>query len=117
MFVGYVPEKELPKLYSAADVFVLSSVSEPFGITVLEAIASGTPTIITKQSGVKEVVKNTFIVDFWDVNEMANKILALICYPPLHRIMKKNGKSEIAKYTWDSVARDTIERAYGRVCR
>lgn len=115
MFAGYIPEKELPQLYSAADVFILSSVSEPFGITVLEAIASGTPTIITKQSGVKEVVKNTFTVDFWDVNEMANKILALLAYPPLRRAMSKNGKTEISQYTWDWVAKDTIKRAYRRV--
>jgi len=117
MFIGYVPEGELPRLYAAADVFVLSSVAEPFGITVLEAIASGTPAIITKQSGVREVVKNAFAVDFWDANEMANKILALISYPTLHRTMLKNGKKEIAQYTWDWVAKDTIERAYGRVCR
>jgi len=88
MFLGYVPESELPRLYASADVFVLSSVSEPFGITVLEAIASKTPTVISKQSGVRELVKNTFTVDFWDVNEMANKILALVTYPSLHKTMK-----------------------------
>jgi len=116
MFLGFIPEKELPQLYSAADVFVLPSVSEPFGITVLEAIASGTPTIMSKQSGVKEVVKHAFTVDFWDINEMANKILALLTYPPLHKTMVANGKSEIGKYTWDIIAKDTIERAYMRVC-
>ena len=117
MFMGYIPENELPALYSAADVFVLSSVAEPFGITVLEAIASGTPTIITKQSGVKEVVKHSFIVDFWDADEMANKILALLSYPPLHKTMAKNGKDEIKNYTWSNVARDTMDRAYNRVAR
>lgn len=115
MFLGYVPEKELPQLYAAADVFVLPSVSEPFGITALEAIASGTPTIITKQSGVREVVKHAFAVDFWDVDEMANKMLALITYPPLHKTMVANGKSEISGYTWDGIAKDTVERAYRRV--
>ena len=114
MFLGYVPDDELPQLYSAADVFVLSSVSEPFGITVLEAIASGTPTIMTKQSGVREVVKHAFAVDFWDIDEMANKMLALITYSPLHKSMRENGKREISSYTWDKVAGRTIEKAYRR---
>ncbi len=112
MFLGYVPDDELPRLYSAADVFVLSSVSEPFGITVLEAIASGTPTIITKQSGVREVVRNAFSVDFWDVDEMANKMLGLLAYPSLHTSMKENGLQEISGYTWDKVAAQTLEKAY-----
>lgn len=115
MFLGYVPEDELPRLYAAADVFVLPSVSEPFGITVLEAIASGTPVIMTKQSGVGEVVKNAFAVDFWDVDEMASKILALLAYGPLRRTMRENGRREISKYTWDKAARETVERAYSRV--
>jgi glycosyltransferase involved in cell wall biosynthesis len=114
MFLGYVPEEELPKIYAAADVFILSSVAEPFGITALEAIAAGTPTIITKQSGVKEVVKHAFTVDFWDANEMANKILALISYPSLHKTMKENGRHEISKYTWGRVAQETIDKAYRR---
>ncbi len=117
MFLGYIPDNELPHLYAAADVFVLPSVSEPFGITVLESIAAGTPTIISKQSGVKEVVKNTFVVDFWDVDEMANKILGLLHYPHMHAAMKKNGKKEISQYTWGGVAKETLEKAYNRVVR
>lgn len=116
MFLGYVSPEEMADLYAAADVFVLPSVSEPFGITVLEAIASGTPAIISKQSGVREVVKNAFVVDFWDVDEMANKILALITYPPLHKTMRESGLREICDYTWKWVARDTIDRAYNHVC-
>lgn len=115
MFLGFVPESELPKLYAAADVFVLPSVSEPFGITVLEAIASKTPTIISKQSGVKEIVKHTFTVDFWDVNEMANKMLALVSYKALHKTMRENGMKEIACFTWDCIAKETIMKAYKRV--
>lgn len=117
MFLGYVPESELPRLYASADVFVLSSVSEPFGITVLEAIASKTPTVISKQSGVRELVKNTFTVDFWDVNEMANKILALVTYPSLHKTMKEMGIEEVKGYTWTKVAQETIDKAYKRVAK
>jgi glycosyltransferase involved in cell wall biosynthesis len=95
----------------------LPSVSEPFGITVLESIAANTPTIITKQSGVGELVKNTFSVDFWDVNEMASKILALVSYGSLHKTMRENGLEEIKSYTWDKVARQTIETAYRRVAK
>ena len=115
IFVGYVPDDELSKLYQIADVYILPSVSEPFGITVLEAIASGTPTIISKQSGVSEVVKHAFVVDFWDVDEMANKILALTKYGSLGKSMSKNGKREISDHTWKSVASITINDAYKRV--
>jgi len=115
MFLGFVPDEELPKLYALSDVYVLPSVSEPFGITALEAIASKTPTIISKQSGVSEVLNHVFTVDFWDVNEMANKILALLKYDSLHNTMSGNGHKEVSRYTWGGIANETIERAYNRV--
>ncbi len=114
MFLGYVPDSELARLYAAADVFVLPSVSEPFGITVLEAIASGTPAIISRQSGVREVVKNSFSVDFWDVDGMASKMLALTAYPKLHKSMRENSRKEISSYTWRSVAQETVGKAYNK---
>lgn len=109
MFLGYVPDKQLPDLYGSSDVFVLSSVSEPFGITVLEAVASGTPTIISKQSGVREVVKNAFSVNFWDVDEMANKILSLLKYDELHETMRAEARGEIEKHGWDKIAKETVK--------
>lgn len=117
MFLGYVSDKELPHLYASADVFVLPSVSEPFGITVLESMAAKTPTIITKQSGARELVKNAFTVDFWDVNEMANKILALITYPTLHSTMRELGHAEVKGYSWDKIAQETLDKAYKRVAK
>jgi glycogen synthase len=114
MILGYVPDEELANLYSSADVFVLPSVSEPFGITALEAMASRVPTILSRQSGVREIVKSAFVVDFWDIDEIANKILALLNYPSLHGSMRKNAHEEISSLTWSKVAGET-KKVYGRL--
>ena len=76
LFTGFVSGAERTDVYSAADLFVMPSVSEPFGIAPLESMKLGTPVLISKQSGVAEVVRHALKVDFWDVEEMANKILA-----------------------------------------
>ncbi|RLG21061.1 hypothetical protein DRN74_03425 [Candidatus Micrarchaeota archaeon] len=109
MFLGFVPEEEKPKYYAISDVYVLPSVSEPFGITVLEAVAAGTPVVISKESGASEVVRSAFKVDFWDVNKMAELILGLLMYPPMAREMSRNGKKEIKHLTWDKIAEETIK--------
>lgn len=96
------------KYYSVADVFVMPSVSEPFGVVPLEAIAKGTATIISKQSGVSEVLDHVFKVDFWDIDEMAHKIIALLKYDALHHEMKHNSYDTIDSHTWDKPANDII---------
>lgn len=116
MFLGFVPDADKAKYYAVSDVYVLPSVAEPFGITVLEAIASGTPTVISKQSGVAEVVKSAFKVDFWDTERMANMILGLLMHPPMKREMSRNGQREIRRLSWENIADETIH-AYNAVMR
>ncbi len=101
LFHGFYSREEANLFFSMADVFVMPSVLEPFGIVPLEAMAKGTPTIITNQSGISEVLKNTFKIDFWDTDEMAHKILALIKYEPLHTHMSESGYDEVDKFNWN----------------
>ena len=109
IFTGWVSDEEVKKLYALADVYVLPSISEPFGITILEALASGTPTIVSKNSGVREISNHILTVDFWDVDEMVNKIVALLRYPAIKREMVRNAYRDLEKLSWDRVARETIK--------
>jgi len=84
-----------------ADLYVMPSVSEPFGIAPLEAIHHGTPVLISHQSGVAEVLTHALKVDFWDVEDMANKIVAVLKHSPLHSTLRDHGRMEIRKLTWE----------------
>lgn len=108
IFTGYLSEEEISRAYAMADVYVMPSVAEPFGITALEAIASGTPVIVSKNAGVAEKIMHCFKVDFWDTYEMANKIVCLLKYPVLKECMRKNCYQEIKNFGWDRVAEQTI---------
>jgi glycogen synthase len=108
IFTGYLPEDDVLKAYAAADVYVMPSVSEPFGITALEAAASGTPVIVSKNAGVAEKVTHCFKVDFWDTHEMANKIVCLLKYNALKDCMRKNCYAEVNNFGWDKVAEQTM---------
>jgi len=109
LFTGYLTEEEVNYAYAKADVYVMPSVAEPYGITALEAIASGTPVIISKNAGVSEEIKHCFKVDFWDTNEIANKILGILNYPVLGECMRRNGYNEIKRFGWERTANQTIE--------
>lgn len=104
IFTGFLRGQNLSKIYQMADLYVMPSVSEPFGLSALEALGYGTPAIISKQSGVSEVIKNCLLVDFWDIKQMAGKILAVLNYPILKNTLKENGISEVEKITWDNSA-------------
>ncbi len=99
-FVGALWGKERDRMYQSVDLFVMPSVSEPFGLVALEALAHGAPVLISKQSGVSEVLAHALKVDFWDVEEMANKMLAVVRYDTLHRQLATYGKDEIRSLTW-----------------
>ena len=104
MFTGFLKGPESAEVYSAADLFVMPSVSEPFGITPLEAMRLGTPVLISKQSGVSEIVKHALKADFWDVDEMANQILAVVGFPGLRQTLSSNGCEEAETITWAEAA-------------
>jgi glycosyltransferase involved in cell wall biosynthesis len=109
IFTGRLTDDEVNHIYGIAAVYVMPSVSEPFGITALEAISAGTPTIASKTAGFSEAFKNCLRVDFWDTDEMANKIISLLRYDPLHKTLAREGKKEIDLFTWDQVADKTID--------
>ena len=108
VFTGYISEAEMLYAYSMADVYVMPSVAEPFGITALEAIASGTPVIVSKNAGVAETVSHCFKVDYWDTHDMANKILGILDYPVLGECMRRNSYMELSNFGWDKIADQTI---------
>jgi len=107
-FLGYVPEEDQRKIYKVADVYVMPSTSEPFGITALEAMSSGVPVIVSKTSGVAEIAKSTIKVDFWDINMMAQKIIAVLKYQPLTRAMRRMSAKEVDCYSWGKTADETL---------
>lgn len=113
IFTGFLRGKLWRDAYSAADLFVMPSVSEPFGITALEAIGYGTPALITRQSGVAEVMRNALKVDFWDINEMANKITAVVQNDALRDDLYQNAYREFSRLSWDGAA-DKLMHLYER---
>jgi len=114
VFAGALWDEERDRMYQSADLLVMPSVSEPFGLVVLEAIQRGTPALISKQSGVSEVLTNVLKADFWDVEEMANKIVALLRYAPLDRQLTEYGKSEANRHSWGKAAH-TIQELYEHI--
>lgn len=100
LFAGFLKGEDVAKAYKMADVYVLSSVSEPFGITPLEALSMETPVIISKQSGISEVLRNTIKVDFWDIEKLAQSIIALLKYKTLHQTLKEHGSLEVKNFDW-----------------
>ena len=104
LFVGFLRGEALSRIYHSADVFVMPSVSEPFGITPLESLLHGTPVVMSKQSGASEVILHAMKMDFWDVDEMADKILSVLSYPTMKGEMTKNGGREAASCSWDKAA-------------
>ena len=87
----------------------MPSVSEPFGISPLEAMRSGVPVIISKQSGVAEVLHNAIKVDYWDVDALADAIFSLLEYPTLSKFIKEKGSTEVATLKWDNAATKIID--------
>jgi glycosyltransferase involved in cell wall biosynthesis len=115
-FWGFVPEEEKRRIYSMCEIYVMPSVSEPFGISALEAMASGTPCILSKDSGVTEIAKNCLLVDFWDVDEMASQMLAILRYPPVSRVMSRHQIEDAKSFGWPNAARKTLG-VYNEVLR
>ena len=101
IFTGFLRGPDIDRAYRMADLYVMPSISEPFGITPLESLRNGTPTLISKQSGVSEVLRNCLKVDFWDIDQMANKMVSVLRYPELMEELVSNGSTEVHSFSWD----------------
>ena len=108
IFTGAVSAEDATKMYRTADLFIMPSVSEPFGLTPLEAALQGTPAIISKQSGVSEIMANVLKADFWDINEMTNQVVSVLKYGSLHETLGDNAKKEARQFTWDKPAKKCV---------
>lgn len=108
LFAGFLRGEELNKIYRLADLFVMPSVSEPFGITALESVVNGTPVLVSKQSGVKETLTHILSANFWDIDEMANKILAVLNYDSLKMTLRNNSMEQVRNVNWQAAAEKCI---------
>jgi glycosyltransferase involved in cell wall biosynthesis len=108
LFTGFLRGQELARLYKTADLVVMPSVSEPFGIVPLEALLNGSPVLISKQSGVSEVIPNALTVDFWDVDDMAHKIISVLEYPALKNTLIEYGGGDAKRQVWRKVAHECM---------
>jgi glycogen synthase len=103
-FAGFLKGDDVDKMFLMSDVYVMPSVSEPFGISPLEAMRSNVPVIISKQSGVSEVLHHAIKVDFWDVEAIADSIYALLKYDALSKMFKELGKTEVDNLKWENAS-------------
>ena len=111
-FTGFLQGEEVDKMFALSDVYVMPSVSEPFGISPLEAMRSNVPVVISKQSGVAEVLKYALKIDFWDIDAMADAIYGLLHYDALSVMFRKYGKDEVDNLKWDNAANHVKEVYY-----
>ena len=105
-FTGFLKGDDVFDMFRMSDVFVMPSVSEPFGIVPLEAMQSNVPVIISYQSGVSEILKYAIKIDYWDTYAMADAIYGLINYPALHNMFKEHGKAEVDSLLWKNSAKN-----------
>ena len=103
-FTGFLRGADVQKMFAMSDVYIMPSVSEPFGISPLEAMRSNVPSVISKQSGAAEVLKYAFKVDFWDVDALADDIYALLQYPALADFASRKGFDEVNRLKWNEAA-------------
>lgn len=115
-FTGFLKGDDVHRMFDMSDVYVMPSVSEPFGISPLEAMKSNVPVIISKQSGVAEVLEYALKVDYWDVDAMADSIYGLVKYPALSKMFSSKGLKEVTNLKWDNAARE-VKAVYESVIK
>ncbi|MCX5826748.1 MAG: glycosyltransferase family 4 protein [Deltaproteobacteria bacterium] len=108
-FTGFLQGSQVEEAFARADLYVMPSVSEPFGLAPLEAMMYDVPVIISRQSGVSEVLKHALKVDFWDVDEMANKMIAVLKYPPLAGELVERAREELKNLRWEKAVLKILE--------
>ena len=115
-FTGFLRGADVQKMFALSDVYIMPSISEPFGISPLEAMRTGVPSIISKQSGAAEILKYAFKVDFWDVDAMADEIYALLNYPALADFSARAGFDEVNALKWNG-ATAKLKQVYESVVK
>lgn len=108
-FTGFLAGPEVDTMFAMSDVYVMPSVSEPFGISPLEAMRSNVPVVISKQSGVSEVLQHAVKVDFWDIDAMADAIYGILHYEGLQKMFARYGKEEVDNLKWENAAYNILE--------
>lgn len=103
-FTGFLKGNQVHEMLKSSDVYIMPSVSEPFGISPLEAMQVGVPTIISKQSGCAEILYNAIKIDYWDIDAMADAIYSIITYPSMYSFLKNEGKKEVDEIKWEYAA-------------
>ena len=103
-FTGFLQSDEVTEMLHKSDIFIMPSVSEPFGIVPLEAMLADVPVIISKQSGVSELIMNVIKTDFWDVHAMADAVYNILKHKTLARTLKTEGKTEVSQLNWELAA-------------
>ncbi|MDE7336163.1 MAG: glycosyltransferase, partial [Muribaculaceae bacterium] len=107
-FPGFQKGRQVYETFAASDVYIMPSVSEPFGISPLEAMQMGVPSIISKQSGCAEILHNVIKTDYWDIDAMADAIYSIITYPAMYKQLKEDGLKEVNQITWDKAGQKVI---------
>ena len=108
-FTGFLKGKQVYEMLKASDVYIMPSVSEPFGISPLEAMQMGVPSIISKQSGCAEILDNVIKVDYWDTNAIADAIYSIISYPGMYNQLRDNGLAEVNEIVWKKAGAKVID--------
>ena len=114
-FTGFVERSELGEVFARADAFVLPSISEPFGLTPLEALACGVPAIVSRDSGVAEVLPSSLKFDPADITGLANRVLAVLAHPALRDHLVELGTRELRGLRWEASA-ESLQLLYSEVC-
>ncbi len=115
-FTGFLSGHDVERMYAMSDLYVMPSVSEPFGLSPLEAMLYDVPVILSKQAGVNEVLPQALTVNFWDVDDIANKILAVLKYPALSRELLRTGRKALRNVRWE-IAAERIQLIYNQLLR
>jgi glycosyltransferase involved in cell wall biosynthesis len=113
-FTGFLKGRQVHEMLAESDVYMMPSVSEPFGISPLEAMQVGAPSIISKQSGCAEILTNAIKTDYWDIDAMADAIYAIVKYPAMYKMLREQGIAEVNNIKWE-YAGQKVRDIYNKV--
>ncbi|MGL5788589.1 MAG: glycosyltransferase, partial [Bacteroidales bacterium] len=108
-FTGFLKGMQVYEMLKSSDVYIMPSVSEPFGISPLEAMQVGVPSIISKQSGCAEILNNVIKTDYWDIDSMADAIYSIVTYPAMYEHLRIEGKNEVDQIVWTKAGKKVID--------